>query len=64
MEDCEKLELVLAILLGISELLPFIKNKESCNGIINTIFCMVKKGEQCKDIEDDKPIIINRKKSI
>ena len=53
MNECETLELVLAICLVISEALPFLSKNDSCNGIINTIFCLIKKNE-CKkpDIEN------------
>ena len=49
MNTCENLELLLALLLAISEALPFIKDKQSCNGIINTVWCMLKKGK-CKEV--------------
>ena len=53
MNECEQLELVLAICLIISEALPFLSKSDSCNGIINTLFCLIKK-KDCKkpDIEE------------
>jgi len=52
MDECEKLELTLSILLLISEVLPFVFGKDSCNGILNTIFCMLKKNDECRQIPD------------
>ena len=52
MVECENIELTLAILLIISEMLPFIKNNDSCNGILNTLFCMLKISEECSNIDD------------
>tara|TARA_R110002110_G_scaffold247228_1_gene463538 strand:- start:4884 stop:5063 length:180 start_codon:yes stop_codon:yes gene_type:complete len=54
--ECDKyyLDIVLGGMLLISEVLPFIKNKESCNGIVNTILCAFLK---CRDdIEEEEDI--------
>ncbi len=55
--ECENVELLLSILLIISEILPFIKNKDSCNGVINTLFCLLKKNDDC--ISDTSSIASN-----
>ena len=64
MDSCEQLELVLAICLVISEVLPFMSQKESCNGIINTIFCILKKNKCEKaDIEQAIAVVAPRHRS-
>tara|TARA_R110002074_G_scaffold96823_1_gene210290 strand:+ start:833 stop:1012 length:180 start_codon:yes stop_codon:yes gene_type:complete len=54
MTECDYFQqLVLGVLFIISELLPFINNKESCNGIANTLVCALMK---CKDENPDDVI--------
>jgi len=42
------------ILLAFSELAPFIKKNDSCNGVIHTLLCLMKIGRRtCTIIEEE-----------